>query len=167
MAEYFIAFNDQQHGPFPAHELPSRGLRHESLVWTDGMGDWQRADTIAELIPLLPGRQPPPPPVGWPAPAQPPFAPYAAAYPVPVYNPTNNNRVAAGVCGILLGGLGVHKFILGRVGAGMIMLLVSVLTCGIAWGVMHLIGLIEGIVYLCKSDEEFHQAYVVEQRSWF
>ena len=84
-----------------------------------------------------------------------------------MYNPANSNRVAAGVCGILLGAFGVHKFILGRNGAGVIMLLATVLTCGWLGLVMGTIGLIEGILYLSKSDMEFHQIYVVERRSWF
>jgi hypothetical protein len=51
--------------------------------------------------------------------------------------------------------------------AGLIMLLVSVLTCGIAWAVMHIIGLVEGIMYLVKSDEDFYETYIVEQKQWF
>jgi hypothetical protein len=47
------------------------------------------------------------------------------------------------------------------------MLLVTLLTCGIAGVVMHLIGLIEGIIYLCKSDEEFVRTYVDGRKEWF
>jgi TM2 domain-containing membrane protein YozV len=78
-----------------------------------------------------------------------------------------SKKVAAGVCGILLGSIGVHKFILGRTLAGVIMLLATVLTCGFAGVVMHTIGIIEGIIYLTKSDREFYQIYGVEQKSWF
>ena len=76
-------------------------------------------------------------------------------------------KIAAGICGILLGSLGIHKFILGQTTPGIIMLLVTLLTCGIGGGVMGIIGIIEGIIYLTKSDEEFYQAYGVEQRGWF
>jgi len=41
------------------------------------------------------------------------------------------------------------------------------LTCGVAWVVMHIIGLIEGIVYLTKSDEEFAATYVTNKKGWF
>lgn len=41
---------------------------------------------------------------------------------------TGSKRIAAGVCGILLGSLGVHKFVLGYTKEGVIMLLFSVLT---------------------------------------
>jgi hypothetical protein len=47
------------------------------------------------------------------------------------------------------------------------MLLVTVLTCGIGGAVMGLIGLIEGIIYLTKSDEEFYQLYAVDKKGWF
>ena len=85
--------------------------------------------------------------------------------------PQDNKKIAAGVCGILLGFLGIHKFILGYNTEGIIMLLVSVLgawfTCGFSAYAMGAIGLVEGILYLVKSDQEFHQTYVVNQRPWF
>jgi TM2 domain-containing membrane protein YozV len=79
----------------------------------------------------------------------------------------NSKKVTAGVLAILLGGIGVHKFVLGLTTAGVIMLLVSLLTCGIGWGVMHIIGIVEGIIYLTKSDEDFHRIYLVEKKEWF
>jgi len=75
--------------------------------------------------------------------------------------------LAAGLCGILLGSFGVHKFILGYTGAGLVMLLVTLLTCFVASPLMHLIGLIEGIVYLTKTDQDFVRTYVDGQRPWF
>lgn len=80
---------------------------------------------------------------------------------------TNTKKIAAGVCGILLGALGVHKFVLGYTKEGVIMLLITVLTLGIGAAITGLIGLIEGIVYLVKSDAEFHQTYVVGKKGWF
>lgn len=76
-------------------------------------------------------------------------------------------KVAAGVCGIMLGALGVHKFVLGLTTPGIIMLLVTVLTCGIGGMVMGVIGLIEGIIYLSKTDDEFYQLYAVQKKGWF
>ena len=77
------------------------------------------------------------------------------------------NKTAAGLCGILLGGLGIHKFLLGFTTPGIIMLVVTTLSCGFAAPVMWTIGLIEGIIYLTKSDEDFYQTYVVEKKGWF
>jgi TM2 domain-containing membrane protein YozV len=65
--------------------------------------------------------------------------------------------------GILFGGLGVHKFILGYTQEGIIQLVVSVVTCGIG----SIIGFIEGIIYLTKSDEEFYNTYQANKKGWF
>lgn len=78
-----------------------------------------------------------------------------------------DKKVAAGVCGILLGGLGIHKFILGYTTQGVIMLLVTVLTFGFGGLIMGPIGLIEGILYLTKSDEDFVATYVTNKKGWF
>ena len=78
-----------------------------------------------------------------------------------------NNKIAAGICGILLGALGIHKFILGYKKEGIIMLLVSLLSFGLLAWVMGIIGLIEGIIYLTKSDEEFVATYVTGKKGWF
>ena len=76
-------------------------------------------------------------------------------------------KIAGGICAILLGSLGIHEFILGLTTPGLIMLLVSVLTCFIGSVPMSIIGLVEGIVYLTKSDEDFYQTYAVEKKGWF
>jgi TM2 domain-containing membrane protein YozV len=78
-----------------------------------------------------------------------------------------SKKVAAGICGILLGTLGIHKFVLGMKKPGLIMLLVSILTCGIGAVPMSIIGLVEGIMYLTKSDEDFYQLYYVQKKEWF
>ena len=49
----------------------------------------------------------------------------------PIPQQQENKRVIAGILGILLGALGIHKFILGYQNEGLVMLLVSVLTCGV------------------------------------
>jgi TM2 domain-containing membrane protein YozV len=83
----------------------------------------------------------------------------------------DNKNLVAGLCGILLGALGVHKFILGYTKEGIIMVLVTVIggivTCGFGAAIMGIIGLVEGIIYLTKSDAEFEQTYVTNQRGWF
>ena len=91
---------------------------------------------------------------------------YVPPPPPPSWSP-NNNRVAAGVVGLFLGALGIHKFILGFPGAGVAMLLISVLTCGYGAVVMAIVGFIEGIIYLSSNDADFHQNYVVNRRQWF
>ena len=83
----------------------------------------------------------------------------------------SNKKLAAGLTGIFLGAFGVHKFILGYTKPAIIMLLVSlaggVVTCGLASFVMGVIGLIEGITYLTKTDAEFQAQYLDGQKDWF
>jgi len=82
----------------------------------------------------------------------------------------NSKRVAAGVLGILLGALGIHKFVLGYSKAGVIMLLVSIIGAVFLFAgpiIMGIIGLVEGIIYLTKSDSEFHNTYVADKKEWF
>ena len=87
----------------------------------------------------------------------------------------DNKKILAGILAIFVGWAGIHKFILGYQKEGIILLVVSVigfvLTC-IGIGVFlvwatGLIGLIEGIIYLTKSDEEFYNTYQVGRRPWF
>ena len=81
--------------------------------------------------------------------------------------PGAEKKLTAGICGILLGGLGIHKFVIGQSTAGIIMLLVTLLTCGIGGSVMGIIGLVEGIIYLTKSDEDFVRDYIHGDKAWF
>ncbi len=73
----------------------------------------------------------------------------------------SKNKIAAGLLAIFLGWLGVHKFYLKQTGLGVIYLL-----CGtVGWVlvlppfIIGIISLIEGIIYLCMSDEEFDAKY--------
>ncbi len=62
---------------------------------------------------------------------------------------TMKNRITAALLAILLGGLGIHKFYLDKSGTGILYIL-------FCWtGIPSIIGLVEGILYLTQSDEEF------------
>ena len=59
------------------------------------------------------------------------------------------SKVAAGILAIFLGGIGVHKFYMGKIGMGILYLL-------FCWtGIPACVGFIEGIIYLCSNDENF------------
>lgn len=168
MSSYYVAAGQQRKGPYTLDELRGQGLGPDVLVWTEGMGDWQPASSVSELAPLF--GPPVPPGPGFPPPPAPPSMQYASSMTgVPPYNQAdvNSKKVMAGVMGILFGGLGIHKFVLGFSGTGAIMLCVTVLSCGLAGMVMGPIGLIEGIIYLTKSDQEFYRLYMVEKKQWF
>jgi len=74
-----------------------------------------------------------------------------------------SKKVVAGVLAIVLGGLGVHKFYLGYTGAGILQIVVTLVTCGAG----AVIGLVEGVLYLTKSDEEFVATYQIGRKTWF
>lgn len=102
---------------------------------------------------------------GYPQPGQPyqqPGYPAAGqAYPQPGYGPgpyaqgpygqpyvEQKSRLVAGLLGIFLGGLGIHRFYLGHIGLGVVQLVLSLVTFGIA----ALWGFIEGIMVLCGAQ---------------
>lgn len=77
--------------------------------------------------------------------------------------PGAEKKLPAGICGILSGWLGIHKFILGYTKQGIIQIIISVVTCGAG----AIVGVIEGIIYLTKSDEDFVKTYIHNKRCWF
>lgn len=122
---------------------------------------------------------------------QPSQSPYQQpSYPPPVppmpggQLPGAEKKMPAALLAIFLGGLGAHKFLLGYQQEGIIMAagtvggfilatVIGVLTCGIGFILLiiplavSIIGLVEGIMYLTKSDQEFVATYIQGRRGWF
>ena len=93
MSQYYMAVGTAQQGPFPCEQLLTRGLRPDTIVWAEGMSQWQRADTIPELALLFV--------------AAPVAAPVAYATAVPQFQPSQQpivyqtvNVASSGVSGI-------------------------------------------------------------------
>ena len=147
-----VGTDGRQYGPVGAEEIrrwiSENRLNRQSLLQIEGAPDWKPLASFPEFAAAFPSVPP--------AISSPPAIASRAA-----------NKIPAGVCGILLGAFGIHKFILGYTGAGLILLLVTILSCGLLGGITHIIGLIEGIIYLCKPDEEFVRTYVDGRKEWF
>ena len=87
----------------------------------------------------------------------------------------DNKKLLAGILAIVFGQLGVHKFILGYQKEGIIMLVATVVgyatMCLIIGSFIvmatFIVGVIEGIIYLTKTDEEFYKTYQVGKKPWF
>lgn len=87
----------------------------------------------------------------------------------------DNKKLLAGLLAIFLGSLGIHKFILGYQKEGIILLVTTVVGYAtmcfvIGWFLVMaawIVGLIEGIIYLTKTDEEFYNTYQVGTKPWF
>ena len=75
----------------------------------------------------------------------------------------SEKKLIAGILAIVIGSLGIHKFYLGYTKEGIIQIVLTVVTLGFA----GVIGFIEGIIYLTKTDEEFDRIYVEGRRGWF
>ena len=85
----------------------------------------------------------------------------------------SKSKIAAGLFAILLGGLGIHKFYLGYTGPGLVYLLtntigwiVTAFMLGVPNIILMVLALVEGIIYLTKTDEEFERIYVVGRKPW-
>ena len=153
-----IGTDGQTYGPISIDQvrrwIAQSRVNTRTLVQLEGTQEWKPLSSYPEFEANLKSAAPSAPP---PLPALSPSLDASRA----------SSKIPAGICGILLGSLGIHKFILGYTGAGLIMLLVTLLTCFLASPIMHLIGLIEGIIYLTKSDPEFVRVYVDGRREWF
>ncbi|MCP2014251.1 TM2 domain-containing membrane protein YozV [Deinococcus sp. HSC-46F16] len=128
------------------------------------------------------------------APASRPADPWAMGAPPtqyasgPIPSDIATRRLIAGLLGIVLGAFGVHKLYLGITTPGLIMLgvnvgvwivalllglllfivgvVVTLPIAGLISGAVGLLGLVEGILYLTKSDEDFYREYVVGKKPW-
>jgi len=82
-----------------------------------------------------------------------------------------NKKILAGILAIVVGYLGIHKFILGYTKEGIIMLVatfvLAILSFGLLAWLVGLVGFIEGVIYLTKSNDEFYQTYQVNKKPWF
>lgn len=92
---------------------------------------------------------------------QPTFAPDNAGT-LPSKNLPAKSRITAGILALLLGGIGVHKFYLKKVGLGV----VYILFC---WTfIPSIVAFVEGIIYLVQDDDSFSRAQrvAVQQTTW-
>lgn len=92
-------------------------------------------------------------------------------YSDPMWDEIKSKRTTAGILGILFGSFGIHKFVLGYTSEGLIYLAVTlfggIVTCGVAWGVTYILAIVEGIIYLTKTPEEFKRLYIDRKTGWF
>ena len=133
--QYYLTINGQSVGPMSAHQVMAYNVDANTPVSCDG-SPWQPLYTYPELMQLLQARG------------------NANGY-QPSQEGTSK-RVLAGIMAILFGTLGVQYFICGKVAGGFITILLSIITCG-GWGILTLI---QGIMMLCMTDQEFERKYV-------
>ncbi|MEY2410049.1 MAG: hypothetical protein QOF48_2719 [Verrucomicrobiota bacterium] len=131
MSFKIIGGDGRQYGPIPAEQLRQWILEGrangQTLAQLEGSSDWKAMATFPEFAGAFIA---------------------TAAPPLLTHDDTRKSKVVAGVFGILLGGLGIHRFYLGYIGIGIAQILVTVCTfgAGAIWG------LIEGILILTGSS---------------
>lgn len=166
-SEWYYSHGGQRHGPVSSDqlkELVAAGkLRADDLVWKEGMDNWTPAGKIKKLFPPPPAAGPAAAAVESPVRVGDVVRPPAAGMPGDI----SFKKLAAGLTAVQFGSFGIHKFVLGQTTPGLIMLLVSVLSCSFAMPVMMVIGMVEGVKYLRMSDEEFYETYLVNRKAWF
>ncbi len=138
--QWWYVLDGRPVGPIPWEQLYERAVRGlvrpEDPIWRAGMAQWVPARTIPELFPSARTSQVPPPIQS--------FTPTTAS---------GKSRVSAALFALLLGSFGAHKFYMGQTGLGIFYLLFF-------WtAIPGIIGLIEGILYLAMSDQEFVRKY--------
>jgi len=80
------------------------------------------------------------------------------------------NKIVAGLLALFLGSLGIHKFYLGRMKQGVIMVatfFLGFILLGIPSMIIAIIAFVEAVIYLLKPEDEFQRLYVDGDKGWF
>lgn len=133
--KYYIIYNNTAVGPMTKEEMAAYHVTPNTMVAPEGSQNWQPVYTIPELMSYL--HQ-----TGKPTYTQPLSA--------------DNNRMVCGLCALLIGGIGLQYFLIDKPVAGILTIVITLCTFGL-WSIVCLI---QGILILCMSDEEFNSKYV-------
>lgn len=140
--QYSIVYNGTVIGPLTANQIMVYNVNQETKV-SKNNGPWSPLYTFPELMSLLNEKR---------ASFRHSSGQYSASG-------EDSKRVLCGIMAIILGTLGIQYFIIGKVGGGFLTILLSFVTCGL-WGI---ITLIQGIMMLTMSDEQFYRKYVISK----
>ncbi len=132
---YYLYIQDQVIGPMTASQLGAYDVKPDTQVSTDEGQTWRPLYAYPELMTMYGARQ---------------------------RQQASTQRILCGILAIVLGTLGVQYFVLGKVTAGIITILLSIVTCG-AW---EIITLIQGILMLTMNDATFEQKYVTTTKTF-
>lgn len=150
MSNWYLLRNGETHGPYPEEQVRewvrAGQIAADEKLNREGDPNWLSLDMIPEFAADRGSV-----PMG--------SVPYVAATPTAV-GPGGGeakDRTVAGILAILLGSLGIHHFYLGNTTMGIIYI---VLACV---GVSPVLGLVDGIIYLTKPDDQFQRNY----QNWF
>jgi TM2 domain-containing membrane protein YozV len=155
MANWYLLRNGVANGPYPEEQvrdwIRSGQLAPDEKLNREGDPNWLSVDMIPEFATDKAA------PAAGSVPFVPPTAGYGATTPG-VAAP--KDRMVAGILALLLGWLGIHHFYLGNTTTGIIYLAISLCSgTTIGW----VLGIVDGIIYLTKPDDQFQRNY----KNWF
>lgn len=127
---YYIYINNTTVGPMTKAQLLSYPVNENTQVSTDNM-NWQPLYTYPDLVSALS---------------------HNANY----KSDMASKKTLCGIMAILLGGLGIHYFIMGKTTAGLLTILFSIISCGI----YPILMFIQGIMILTMSESDFVRKYI-------
>ena len=74
--------------------------------------------------------------------------------------PSGKSRGIAGLLAILMGWCGLHYFYINKTSAGVLFLLIAILSCGVLATVTTIVSIIQGVLFFTSTQEEFEQKWV-------
>ncbi len=189
--DWYYAIGEDRQGPISLDELRQLAfdgtLRPSDLVWNETMSDWREAGQVRELQGYIGKSRNRTNRERFEKVTRPSRHYDQDDYDDQYYGPSRdkmrlprdiaNQKITAGLLALLLGGLGVHKFYLGFNTSGTIILVctlvswgLTIVSCGLLFFlpmIFPIITLVEGIIYLTKSDRDFHYDYNIRKKEWF
>lgn len=129
---YYVLVKGSSVGPMTEEQLWAYNVNSDSSISTDGI-NWKPLYTYPELMEGM-----------------------RRSCPNEGTADGPSKKTLCGIFAIILGGLGIQYFILGKVGAGIVNILITLVTCGL-WSIVTLI---QGILMLTMSNEDFKRKYV-------
>lgn len=130
---YYITLNNQTIGPMSAEQMMAYPVSNDTPVSRDG-GAWMPLYTYPELMEAM----------------------QRSGKTTVANAEMSSKKTLCGILAIIVGGLGVQYFVLGKTAGGLLTILLTLVTCGL-W---EIVTLIQGIMMLCMSDEDFRRKYV-------
>ena len=74
--------------------------------------------------------------------------------------PSGKSRGIAGLLAILMGWCGLHYFYIGKTSAGVLFLLIAILSCGLLATITTIVSIIQGVLFFTSTQEEFEARWV-------
>ena len=130
---YHIVYNNVVLEPMTESQLMAYNINENTQVSKDN-SPWQPLFAFPELMSLLSQKR--------------------GSYPN-----ADSKKTLCGIMAIFFGGFGIQYFILGKVAGGLITILLTLVTCGL-W---DLLTLVQGILMLTMSEDEFYRKYVASK----